>query len=99
MNCARNERVLCFLWAHPWKERQMANGRGTVYMRAGQWTIGFTVNGTRVRETIGPNKHFAEMVLKKRMTETMENRYFSKRNLGRMPFRDFAELYLERAVP
>ena len=23
----------------------MANGRGTVYMRAGQWTIGFTVNG------------------------------------------------------
>jgi hypothetical protein len=77
----------------------MAKGRGTVYMRAGQWVIGFTVNGTRVRETIGPNKHFAEMVLKKRMTEAMENRYFSKRNLGRMPFRDFAGLYLERAVP
>ncbi len=77
----------------------MANGRGTVYMRAGQWTIGFTVNGRRVREKIGGNKRFAEMVLKKRMTEALENRYFSKRNFGRMPFREFAQLYLDRIVP
>ena len=77
----------------------MANGRGSVYLRAGQWTIGFTVNGRRVREKIGGNKRFAEMVLKKRMTEALENRYFSKRNFGRMPFREFAESYLDRVVP
>jgi integrase len=77
----------------------MANGRGTVYMRAGQWTIGFTINGRRVREKIGGNKRFAEMVLKKRMTEAMENRYFSKRSMGRMPFRELAQLYLDRLVP
>ena len=78
----------------------MANGRGTVYLRAGQWTIGFTVNGRRVRETIGPNKRLAEMVLAKHMTDAMQGMYFpQKRNLGRMPFRQFAEMYLERVVP
>jgi integrase len=77
----------------------MASGRGTVYMRNGQWTINFTMNGKRVRETIGRTRLIAERVLQMRMAEAMENRYFSKRNLGRMPFREFAELYLERSVP
>jgi integrase len=38
-------------------------------------------------------------VLQKRMTEALENRYFNKRNIGRTPFRDLGELYLERVVP
>ena len=59
------------------------------------------MNGRRVRGTIGPNKRLADMVLKKRMTEAMENRYFppSQRNLGRMSFREFGDMYLERVIP
>jgi integrase len=77
----------------------MACARGTVYQRNGQWTINFTVNGRRVREAVGRSKRLAEMVLKKRMTEAMEGKYFSKHNFGTTPFRDFAESYLERIVP
>src|SRR5690242_14433524 len=76
----------------------MANGNGTVYLRGKTWTIGFTVNGVRVREGIGPNRRLAEMILKKRMTEAIENRYFQKRNLGNTPFTEFAQLYLERVT-
>ena len=68
----------------------MANGRGTVYMRNGQWTINFTVNGKRVREAIGRSRRIAERVLQMRMTEAMENRYFKKRDMGRMPFQELA---------
>src|SRR5207245_5024863 len=56
-----------------------------------------TVNGRRVRETVGPNKKIAERVLSLRMTQVLENRYFPpNRQLGRMPFKDFAQMYLER---
>jgi|SRR5438552_4891546 len=77
----------------------MANGRGTVYMRNGQWTINFTVNGKRVREAIGRSRRIAERVLQMRMTEAMENRYFKKRDMGRMPFQELAQMYLDRVVP
>ncbi len=77
----------------------MANGRGTVYMRNGQWTINFTVNGKRVRETIGGTRRIAERVLQARLAEAMENRYFKKRDMGRIPFRDLGQLYLDRVVP
>ena len=33
------------------------------------------------------------------MSEAMENRYFHKRNLGRMPFSEFGDKYLEEVVP
>jgi len=48
----------------------MANGRGTVIYGGkipGPSDLRF--NGRRVREAIGPNKRWAEMVLQKRMTE------------------------------
>ena len=77
----------------------MANGRGTVYMRNGQWTINFTVNGKRVRDAIGRSRRIAERVLQMRMTEAMENRYFKKRDMGRMPFQELAQMYLDRVVP
>jgi len=64
----------------------MANGRGTVYMRNGQWTINFTVNGKRVREAIGSSRRIAERLLLMRMTESMENHYFKNRDMGRMLF-------------
>src|SRR6266566_4550558 len=73
---------------------------GTIYRRGQSWCVGFTVNGRRVRETVGPNKRIAERVLSLRMTQVLENRYFPpNRQLGRMPFKDFAQMYLERESP
>jgi hypothetical protein len=67
---------------------------------ASKWCVGFTVNGRRVRETVGPNKKMAEKVLSLRMTQVLENRYFPpNRALGRMQFTEFAEMYLKRVVP
>jgi len=77
----------------------MGNGHGSVYMRGNLWTIDFTINGRRVREGIGTNRRQAEMVLAKRMSEAIEGRYFSKRNLGLMPFKEFADKYLKEVVP
>ena len=72
-------------------------GNGTIYKRRGAWCVNFTANGRRVRETVGPNKKVAEKVLSLRMTQVLENRYFPpNRALGRMPFNEFAEMYLER---
>ena len=77
----------------------MGNGHGSVYLRGNLWTIDFTINGRRVREGIGTNRRQAEMVLAKRMSEAIEGRYFNKRNLGLMPFKEFADKYLNEVVP
>jgi integrase len=76
-------------------------GNGSVYRRNGAWCVNFkTAEGKRVRETIGPSKKIAERVLSLRMTQVLENRYFPpSRVLGRMPFNEFAQMYLERVVP
>src|SRR5437588_1380080 len=76
-------------------------GNGTIYKRGGAWCVNFTANGgRRVRQTVGPNKKVAEKVLSLRMTQVLENRYFPpNRQLGRMPFNEFAETYLERVIP
>src|SRR5438094_137939 len=75
-------------------------GNGTIYRRGNSWCVGFTVEGRRVRETVGPNKKVAEKVLSLRMIQVLENRYFPpNRQLGRMPFKDFAQMYLEREGP
>src|SRR5437016_2823093 len=71
-------------------------GSGTIYKRGNSWCVGFTVNGQRVRESVGPNKKIAQKVLSLRMTQVLEDRYFPpNRQLGRMPFKDFAQMYLE----
>src|SRR5438094_1587624 len=75
-------------------------GNGTIYRRGNSWCVGFTMKGRRYRETVGPNKKVAEKVLSLRMTQVLENRYFPpNRALGRMPFNEFAEMYLEREGP
>jgi len=74
-------------------------GNGTIYKRGNSWCVGFTVNGRRVRETVGPNKKIAQKVLSLRMTQVLENRYFPpNRQVGRMPFNEFVQMYLERVV-
>lgn len=72
--------------------------RGTIYLRNGLWTINFTANGKRVRQAISTNKRLAEKVLNKRMTEALENKFFSKRDFGKMSFKDLANSYLEKEV-
>src|SRR5437899_9222041 len=75
-------------------------GSGTIYKRGNSWCVGFTVNKRRVRENVGPNKKIAQKVLSLRMTQVLENRYFPpNRALGRMPFNQFADMYLEREGP
>ncbi len=76
-------------------------GNGTIYKRGGAWCVNFMANGgRRVRQTVGPNKKVAEKVLSLRITQVLENRYFPpNRQLGRMPFKDFAQMYLEREGP
>ena len=64
----------------------MEVSRGTIYLRGNTWTIGYTVGGRRMREAIGSNRQMAEAVLKKRIVECIENRHFSVRNTGRIPF-------------
>src|SRR5207247_299001 len=74
-------------------------GNGTIYKRGNSWCVGFVVNGRRVRETVGPNKKIAQKVLSLRMTQVLENRYFPpNRQVGRMPFNEFVQMYLERVV-
>src|SRR5438477_4871418 len=74
-------------------------GNGTIYKRGNSWCVGFTVNGRRIRETVGPNKKIAQKVLSLRMTQVLENRYFPpNRQVGRMPLNEFVQMYLERVV-
>jgi integrase len=79
-------------------ESGVSTSSGTIYLRGKTWTINYTVEGRRVRESIGPSKRLAEMVLKKRVTEAIENRWFDKRNVGNTPFAEFAELYIQRHI-
>lgn len=76
----------------------MQVSRGSVYLRGKTWTINYTAGGRRVREAIGPSRKLAEMVLKKRVTEAIENRWFDKRNVGNTPFSEFVELYITRHI-
>jgi integrase len=76
----------------------MQVSRGTIYLRRGTWTIGYTVGGRRVREAIGTNRQIAEAVLKKRIVECIEDRHFDKRVVGNLPFSEFADLYLVRCI-
>jgi len=76
----------------------MQVSRGTLYLRGKTWVLNYTAGGRRVREAVGTNKKLAEMVLKKRVTEAIENRWFDKRNVGVTPFSEFAETYITRHI-
>jgi integrase len=76
----------------------MQVSQGSVYLRGETWTINYTVGGRRMREAIGPSKKLAEMVLKKRVTEAIENRWFDKRNVGTTSFSELVEIYITRHI-
>jgi hypothetical protein len=58
----------------------------------------YTAGGKRVREAVGINRQLAEAVVKKRIVEAIEDRYFDKRNVGTMPFPEFAQTYVARCT-
>jgi integrase len=70
----------------------------TPYLRGCIYTIGYKVGGRRIREAIGTNRQMAEAVLKKRIVEAIEDRHFDKRNTGRIPFSEFADIYMDRCI-
>ena len=47
-----------------------------LYKRGDTWTIQYFANGKRVRESIGPSKRQADLVLAKRKADMREGRYF-----------------------
>ena len=76
----------------------MQVSHGSVYLRGKTWTVNYAVAGRRVREAVGSSKKLAEMVLKKRVTEAIENRWFDKRTVGNTPFSEFADTYISRHI-
>jgi len=65
------------------------------YKRNGQWYIDYYVNGRRKREKIGPNKKFAETVLKKRKVDVAENKFLDIEKKNKIRFEEMARTYLE----
>lgn len=69
-----------------------------IYKRTGKngpiFCIAYQFQGIRRRETIGPDKKLAEIVLGKRLTEISEGRYLNKPKNERIKFEDFADQYL-----
>lgn len=66
-----------------------------VYKRGKIYYIDYYFNGERKREAIGPDKRLAEIVLKKRKVEIVEERYLDIKRHHKIKFEDFADEYLE----
>jgi hypothetical protein len=77
----------------------MANG--SVYRRGNSWYVNFmTAENRRVREKVGSNRRMAEKVLSLRHAQVLQGKYFpANRTLGRLPFSELVQLYIERALP
>ena len=66
-----------------------------IFKKGNNWFIDYYVNGRRKRESVGPSKELAQIVLKKRKVQIAENKFLDVRKQKRIHFRDMARLYLE----
>ena len=66
-----------------------------VFLKKNKWFIDYKFEGRRIRESIGPSKTVAELVLKKRKIEIAEGRYLNKKKEEREKFDDFARTFHE----
>jgi len=66
-----------------------------IFKKGKNWFIDYYVQGCRKKESIGPSKELAQMVLKKRKVQIAENKFLDVRKQKRIHFRDMARLYLE----
>ncbi len=66
-----------------------------VFKKGKKWFIDYYVQGKRKRESIGPSKELAQIVLKKRKVQIAENRFLNVKKQKNIRFREMAKLYLE----
>jgi integrase len=66
-----------------------------VFKKGKNWFIDYYVQGRRKRESIGPSKELAQLILKKRKVRIAENKFLDVRKQKKLHFRDMARLYLE----
>ena len=64
------------------------------YKRGNSWVISYSVNGKRKRETIGPSKREAELVLAKRRAAVREGQFFDLKKGGNAIFREVADRFM-----
>jgi hypothetical protein len=70
-----------------------------VFKKQGVFWIGYYVNGRRKRERIGPDKHLAEVVLKKRKVEIAEGKFLERQRPITTTFDELADAYLRWIAP
>jgi|CXWL01.1.fsa_nt_gi integrase len=67
-----------------------------IFFKRGNYHIDFRDKaGRRYRQKVGPNKHIAELVLAKKQTEIIENKFFDIKREQKIKFEAFADEYLE----
>ena len=66
-----------------------------VYKRGTIWYIDYYAGYKRRRERIGPSKRQAEIVLKKRMVQVVENKFLEVEKYQKIKFEKMTDLYLE----
>jgi integrase len=67
-----------------------------VFPRNGNWYISFFCQGRRIRQKVGPSKTLALNALKKREIEVAEEKFLDIKRQERIPFKEFAQEYLEK---
>jgi hypothetical protein len=65
-----------------------------VFKKQGVFWIDYYVNGRRKQERIGPDKHLAEVVLKKRKVEIAEGKFLERQRPITTTFDELADAYL-----
>lgn len=65
------------------------------YLKKKAWFIDYYQGGKRRRESIGPSKKQAELVLKKRMIEIAEGKFLDVKKEEKIKFEEFANTFLE----
>ncbi|MFA5166974.1 MAG: tyrosine-type recombinase/integrase [Candidatus Omnitrophota bacterium] len=67
-----------------------------VFRKNGHFWIDYYAEGRRHREKVGPSKTLADKALRKRQTEIAEGKFLDVKHEEKIPFKDFAQEYLEK---
>ena len=65
-----------------------------IFKKQGAWWIDYRINGQRLREKIGPTRTLATEVLRKRLTERSENKFFPERAANNTTFQKISDKYV-----
>lgn len=67
-----------------------------VFKKRGNFWIDYYAAGRRHREKVGPSRTLAKKALRKRQVEIAEGKFLDVKREERIPFKDFAQEYLEK---